>query len=211
MFRRRHLQEERLLDCYFADRAGDAIDPPSAEHLADCPACTARYSQFARFMDDVRAQADAEADAAFPAERLRQQRSAIARKIEHLAHPARVITFPGQTAARTPANRRTRFAPRWLVAAVAAGLVIGVSVGYIGSSFQTARRNTPIAGQAFAVRQSPPIVSQPIVLDQSAATSADEFLLELEMAAEGPRTHELLALDELTPHVREVRVRTSLR
>jgi hypothetical protein len=34
----------------------------------------------------------------------------------------------------------------------------------------------------------------------------DAFLSELELALERPHTRELVALDELTPHVREVRV-----
>jgi hypothetical protein len=33
-----------------------------------------------------------------------------------------------------------------------------------------------------------------------------DFLSELEIALERPNTPELLALDELTPHVREVRI-----
>jgi len=34
----------------------------------------------------------------------------------------------------------------------------------------------------------------------------EQFLSELELALERPHTRELVALDELTPHVREVRV-----
>jgi hypothetical protein len=33
----------------------------------------------------------------------------------------------------------------------------------------------------------------------------EQFLSELELALERPHTSELVALDELTPHVREVR------
>jgi hypothetical protein len=41
----------------------------------------------------------------------------------------------------------------------------------------------------------------PLVNDVS-----EEFFSELELALERPHTSELVALDELTPHVREVRV-----
>ena len=37
--RAQHLQDERLLDCYYAERRGEAPDPPAAEHLSDCDAC----------------------------------------------------------------------------------------------------------------------------------------------------------------------------
>ena len=40
----------------------------------------------------------------------------------------------------------------------------------------------------------------------SASDAADDaFLNELELALERPRTRELVAFDEFTPHVREVR------
>ena len=58
-----HLQDERLFDCYLADRHGDAPDPPTAEHLSDCDACAARYADLARVMDTLRNEGQAEADA----------------------------------------------------------------------------------------------------------------------------------------------------
>jgi hypothetical protein len=36
--------------------------------------------------------------------------------------------------------------------------------------------------------------------------NAEDFLSELELALERPHTPELMALDAMTPHVREVRV-----
>ena len=56
--RARHLQEERLFDSYLAERAGEPIDPPIAEHLADCAACCARYAELAAFMDALRKDGD---------------------------------------------------------------------------------------------------------------------------------------------------------
>ena len=47
----------------------------------------------------------------------------------------------------------------------------------------------------------PPAVVPALVSDVN-----EQFLSELELALERPHTRELVALDELTPHVREVRV-----
>jgi hypothetical protein len=49
-----HLQEERLFDSYLAERSGQPIDPPVADHLADCEACGARYAELSGFMDGLR-------------------------------------------------------------------------------------------------------------------------------------------------------------
>ena len=90
--RAHHLHDEQLFDCYITERGGDAIDPPSAEHLADCNACSARYAELAQFMDTLRREGDADADAVFTPERLRAQQQQIARRIEQVGRPARVIS-----------------------------------------------------------------------------------------------------------------------
>src|SRR5919202_1212118 len=125
----RHLHDERLFDCYLAERAGEAVDPPSAEHLADCDACAVRYTELVQFMNTLRAEGQAEADAIFTPERLRAQQQQIARRIEHAARPARVISFPGHFVRRTISASTSRTAPRWVAAAAAAGLLIGIAVG----------------------------------------------------------------------------------
>ena len=71
MGRALHLQDDRLFECYLAQRQGEAADPPAVEHLADCESCAARYTELALVMDGVRAEGDAEADEAFTSERLR--------------------------------------------------------------------------------------------------------------------------------------------
>jgi hypothetical protein len=205
----RHLHDERLFECYLAEKSDEALDPPSAEHLADCAQCAGRYAALARFMDGVRADAEADTAAIFPLEDLQRQQQQIAHRLEHVVHPARVISFPAHGSRARP-GRSSRLAPRWIAAAAAAGLFIGL---YVGTFVDRAPR--PPADIAL---QAPP-VSSPMV--RSAAPEApsttalttdevnEEFLLELEFAAERPRTAELLALDELTPHVRPVR--TGLR
>jgi len=203
-FRTRHLQEDRLFECYLAQQVGEPMEPPAAEHLADCGECAARYADLRRFMDGLRLEADADFDRAFPPERLRAQQDQIARRIEQLAHPARVISFPGYRPTERVAAPRVGLAPRWLVATAAASLAFGVGVG----SFI-------YPGSRVGISQAPAVVSSvrpadPRIVTTAApqaaptpAVSDTDFLSELELALERPRTSELDALDALTPHVRE--------
>ena len=126
-----------------------------------------------------------------------------------------MITFP-HASAPGAAGRGLRVTPRWLAAAAAAGLFIGVAVGSFfqnGVVLTRARRIAPSV--APAVRPAP----QPASADETPAAAPappahdndDEFLSELELALDRPHTHDLLALDELTPRVREVPVNQIIR
>ena len=141
IFRARHLQEKRLFDCYLAVRGGEALDPPVADHLADCPQCGQRYAELSQFMESLSVAADEESDAIFTPERLRLQQQQIARRLEHLGQAARVISFPGRTAGHQIGAVAPRFARRWVAASLAAGLFIGVAMigGFSGPGEQPAR------------------------------------------------------------------------
>jgi anti-sigma factor RsiW len=203
--RAHHLLEERLFDSYMAERGGEPIDPPVAEHLADCPSCGTRYAELTTFMDTLRRDGDAEADAIFTPERLRIQQQQIARRLAHAGRPARVLSFPGRIVRRTIDASTSRSAPRWIAAAAAAGLFIGVAVGasfqwrsqaesrqtfFADSSRARAPRTTPVAARGSSPAE---------------AAADDAFLSDLEVALERPHTRELLAFDAFTPHVREIR------
>jgi len=197
-----HLQDERLFDCYLAGRGGELIDPPAAEHLADCAVCRERYTDFVQLMESVRDEGEAEADAVFTPERLRTQHQQIVRRLEHVGRPARVISFPGQLVRRTITASTGRTAPRWIAAAAAAGIVIGVALGAsyeLHPLLQTARQQ--MARSADPTRLAPVATrgSSPADLAED-----DAFLSDLEVALERPHTRELLAFDAFTPHVREV-------
>ena len=196
-----HLHDDRLLDCYLAGRAGEHLDPPAAEHLADCHACGARYAELARLMDEVRSAADADMDAIFTPERLREQQAQIGARLQHLAHAARVITFPvrvGHRSSITP----TRGVPRWIAAAAAAALFVGVGLGVF---FEAGARSPRIARPHAAEAPFPTLAlaSDPAP-ERAALPDDDAFLSELELALDRPRTRELVAFDAFTPHVREI-------
>jgi len=193
----RHLPDERLLDACLAARQGERPDPPVAEHLADCGACRVRYEELVKVMDLVRQEGETDADAVFTPERLRRQQMQIARRIEHVGRAARVISFPGRFVRRTITASATPSATRWVAAAAAAGLFIGVALG--ASYGWGARGGYPLAGD----RRMMPVATRGTTPGEVATD--DAFLSELELALERPHTRELRAFDALTPHVREIR------
>jgi hypothetical protein len=203
--RAHHLHEERLFDSYMAERNGEPIDPPVAEHLADCASCGTRYADLMAFMDTLRRDGNAEADAIFTPERLRIQQRQIARRIAHVGRPTRVLRFPGRLVRRTIDASTSRTAPRWVAAAVAAGLFLGVAVG---ASFQwrsqRQSRQTVFAADSGSARAPRPTPVAARGSSPADVASDDVFLSDLEIALERPHTRELLAFDALTPHVREI-------
>jgi hypothetical protein len=206
MARVHHLSEERIFDCYLARRQGEALDPPTAEHLADCAACAARYGDLARFMDHLDAEGRAETDAIFTPERLRAQQLQIAKRLEHVGRPARVISFPAR-ANGAIGSTATRIAPRWLAAAAAAGLFFGAA---LGASYEWEMHARPTTALRLARGSAPARMHlKPVATDGTApATVADDdaFLSDLDAALERPRTRALAPFDALTPHVRDVSV-----
>jgi hypothetical protein len=206
--RARHIQDDRLFDCYLNARSGQPLDPPTAEHLADCGDCGARYADVIRFMDDLRTSADAQADEIFTPERLRIQQQQIARRTEQVGRAARVLSFPGRLVSRHMGSPSAHGITRWVYASAAAGLVIGVALGAMydaqyGSgryARQIVATSRPIAGGR--VSRLTPVATAGTNPAHEAAD--DAFLSDLEVALERPHTRELQPFDTLTPHVRDV-------
>jgi hypothetical protein len=201
--RAQHLSENQLLDCYLNERDGTALDPRIADHLAGCDPCSVRRAEVTRFMQDVLAEAERESDAVFTLERLRAQQQRIARRVEHVSRSGRILSFPSQLVQRTVAARTVRIAPRWMAAAAAAGVFVGVA---LGTSYRSDRApRTAITGNSVVMgpAQQTPVVTR--ANNGSEFGADDAFLSELEKALDRPRTRELLAIDALTPHFREIR------
>jgi anti-sigma factor RsiW len=202
--RARHLREERLFECYLAERSNQ-VDPPAAEHLADCPSCAARYADLATFMETLRNEAETDADALFTSDRLRAQRQQIARRIEQIGRAARVLSFPSPVM-RAGMTASARTSSRWIAAAVAAGLFIGVAVSasyQLGVHHRETGRLLP--RQAGSAPWITPVATRGS--GQAQIASDDAVMSDLELALERPRTRELIAFDAFTPHVREIRDR----
>ena len=195
--RAHHLQDDRLFECYLSGLDGMAMDHQVATHLADCPACAAHLRELVDFMDGLRADADTETDAIFTPERLRSQHQQILHRLEHLGHAARVLSFPARLMGRRMVRTASRIAPRWAIAAAAAGLFVGVGVGTL---IDPEPETTPAPVAAI------PLVISPVLPVSSTPTAGDDdtFLSDLEMALSGPRNLELMPLDALTPRVQRV-------
>src|SRR5207244_7984612 len=100
----------------------------------------------------------------------------------------------------------TRMAPRWIAAAAAAGLFVGVALGasYEFNAFIHSARNSLVR----AADTSRPAWITPVATrgnGQADVAADDAFLSDLDVALERPHTRELLAFDAFTPHVREIR------
>ena len=165
----------------------------SDRHLSD--------EELARLLAEYSETVNAEADAAFPADRLARQQSRILHRLEQEGRPGRVIAFPAGYA-HDPAPLRARPGMRWIAGAAAAGLIIGVAAGHLTHDFST--RVGTRAPQIVASRPEPGAVPLRAV---STTLSEEEFLGQLEMAIEGSRSASLQPLDELTPRVWEIAAR----
>src|SRR5262249_50078992 len=137
-------------------------------------------------------------------ERLLAQRHAIARRVEHVNRPARVLSFPTRIVRRTIGVSAARPALRWVAAAAAAGLFLGVAVG---ASYQWGGRRPGADLHTLMARDTnsrlTPVATRGSSPAEIAADTA--FLSDLDTALERPHTRELQAFDELTPHFREIR------
>jgi predicted anti-sigma-YlaC factor YlaD len=121
-----HLDEAALVSLWTDGTLGGS--PLAHPHLERCAACRNRFAELASWLETIRVDAVAEADEHFPAERLAAQNAQIFRRLEAAERPARVIAFPTFT---QPLTSRSSHASRWIAAAAAAGLIVGVGVGQL--------------------------------------------------------------------------------
>lgn len=202
-----HLNDARLHDHYLAERAGEACDLRTADHLGECADCAVRYHELTELLDEVREAGAIETSLQFSDAALELQRQQIFRRIEHASRPARVLSFPRQVTAQI-AGASQHIASRWLVASAAAGLLVGVGLG--GMLVAPGTRPADVAVQAVTsaprAAAPPPSAARPVSSLPSATEPLDDdrFLLELEIALQRRTTRELLPFDTWTPQVREV-------
>ena len=152
-------------------------------------------------MDGLRREGDLEADAVFTPERLRHQLEQIEHRIALTGRHARVIDFPRRAVGATMTSSAVKAPARWVAAAAAAGLFVGVVVG---AGYEWRARATVAPRFAESAR---PRLAPVATRGSSPANVAedDAFLSDLEVALESPHTRELQAFDAFTPRVHEVR------
>ena len=200
--RLRHLDDSRFADLWSrAVASGESVSDP---HLSTCAECQSRYAAFTDWLERIHDDARDEAEDAFPPDRLASQQAQVMRRLEALERPARVIMFPrfGRPVTSTQGH-----AQRWIAAAAAAGLVIGLAAGQffdVRHIFTPVVR-TPQLQSARAVTQGPP--SGPQIVPASASNSAvsDETLF---FGGDPARTsghlQMLRAIDDITPRARDI-------
>src|SRR5262245_42360538 len=174
--------------------------PAPHPHLDGCAPCRARYDGLARWIDGIGDTLRDEADAALTPERLAAQQAQIVRRLEAVDRPARVLAFPKAARAVISGHSHVR---RWVTVAAAAGLIAGIGLGQVVPEMRhalDARRPGPTAvldAPLSAARNARAEKARTI----SALPSDDELL---EDAFGRPRVSALSALDDMTPHVRDI-------
>jgi hypothetical protein len=198
--RKGHLDDDELAGIWTAAAASGGSGTDA--HLTSCAQCRSRYAAFASWLDGLRDEARVEADEAFPAERLAAQQAQVFRRLEAMERPARVIAFP-RFGRPTTATQGT--AQRWVAAAAAAGLVIGLAAG------QFLDLRNALVGRHFP--QQPDITARlspaaPAVLVPTAtptATGSEEALLYGEDVSPSlVRVSALQPMDAITPRAQDL-------
>ena len=169
-------------------------------HLDACADCRARYGAFESWLLGIGEALRADADEAFPADRLALQQVQIARRLETLERPARVIVFPKAARAVISGNSHVR---RWVTVAAAASLIAGFGLGQVMPIRTLVRQQSAVTPSHFT---APVAASRAEELTPPAmATRTDDDLLSDDFAS--PRVRNLSALDDMTPHARDYNVR----
>jgi len=167
-------------------------------HLEGCATCRARFEEFDRWILGIGDELRADADEAFSTERLTVQQAQIARRLETLERPARVIAFPKAARAVISGHSHVR---RWVTVAAAASLIItGFGLGQI----------VPLRHINTAVTTPRPQLSEPATVVRArglstpdpAAHPEDDLLSDV---LAQPRVSTLSALDAMTPHARDMK------
>jgi hypothetical protein len=169
-------------------------------HLDACADCRGRYDAFENWLLGIGDSLRAEADEAFPADRLALQQTQIARRLETLERPARVIVFPKAARAVISGNSHVR---RWVTVAAAASLIAGFGLGQVMPLRTMVRQQGAVTPSHFT---APVAASRAVELTPEPTSSrTDEDLLSDDFASS--RVRNLSALDDMTPHARDYNAR----
>jgi len=207
----RHLTDEQLVECYLAEH-GEVAAAADRSHATTCAACAQRYAALTRDLDLLADQASLEADAVFTPEVLGNQRNQIARRLESHGRRADIFLFPTRQKGRLASRTNLRRPARWVTAAAAAGLTVGLGLGLTVERFRVNRFETVSIPVSSGRLQSPPSwlwrgEPQFERLDAGAGVNDDELLAEIDSALVTRRAEELRALDALTPENVDISLR----
>jgi hypothetical protein len=196
----RHLGDDEFAELWSTAVVGG---PPVADpHLAACAQCRSRYAAFTGWLDRIHDDAIGEAEGAFPPERLAAQQAQVMRRLEALERPARVIAFPRFS---RPVTSSQGHAQRWVAAAAAAGLIIGLAAGQF---FDVRHIFTPVRPQQVGGQTARFVPSQPAggasVVPASAPSVSDEALYFGDPTRTTERLSMLKSIADITPRTRDL-------
>jgi hypothetical protein len=201
--RTKHLPDERLLSLYLGEGETGANDDQA--HLDSCAVCARRYQKVESEVGQIGINLEMSADRVFTAERLARQRHHIANRLARLGTQARILEFPQSTHRAENGRAPIPLTTRWVAAAAAAGLIVGLGTGvlvdhrvHVSPTSVTRTNHFSAAGVA---RLSAPSVSAPAHLNE------DQFLSDVEAALDESRAPELQALEAFTPRIQEISTR----
>jgi hypothetical protein len=189
----RHLSDDRLIELCVP---GSAPASDEGAHLALCSTCEARRVSIVEILEELDTAAAANADAAFPQDRLERQQARILQRVDQDGRPGRLITFPANQPQAILLRSRPRL--RWAAAASAAAFVFGLVAGHLAHDLSLGPE--PQSASIVSTGASPaPLRAVPTTF------SEDEFLGQIELAAHQSGPVALRALDAMTPRAWEVR------
>lgn len=183
-----HLSDDRLIEICSTGSG----DPPERAHLSACASCERRRRSVVQILAELDDAATAEADAAFPPDRLVRQQARILTRVEQDGRPGRLIAFPADhppAAVFVRSRSRTRVA----AAVAAAAFLMGALAGHLAHELPLRDEGAPT--DIVVVTNDANAVPLRAV---STTFSEDEFLGQIEVAAaNGPAA--LRPLDAMTP------------
>lgn len=197
-----HMPTERLavLALAGAEDAQD-VDGEALAHVSACQACAAKLSQLVASFDDLRDESHREADARFPEAALEAQRTRVLDRLAHIGHAARVLHFPMRATSANPV--RPVVNRRWVSAAAAAGLLIGLVTGQVMhvTPWERARH---VEQRATAGAVTP--ISQPGFVPIASTASLTDYvsLTEVDSAVQLRRAADVVMFDTLTPSLSDI-------
>jgi hypothetical protein len=167
-------------------------------HLDRCESCRERYDAFASWVSAIGDEIRDEADQAFTAEQLATQHAQVLRRLEAQDRPTRVIAFPKAARAVMSGSSHAR---RWVTVAAAAGLIAGIGLGQL-VDLRRAVEHEPVVASHRSFTSSSAVQRASTIRPVSMSYNDEDFLTDAE--AMGPRIKDLQALDDLTPHARDL-------
>jgi len=165
-------------------------------HLDGCAACRARYDALARWIGDVADTMRDEADEILTPERLAAQQAQIARRLEAVDRPARVLAFPKAARAVISGHSHVR---RWVTVAAAACLIAGFGLGQVFPLRQAIHKQEAQAPTTLTVQETQDIARA--IVPESTPLDNEELLSD---AFTRSHVAALSALDDMTPHARDI-------